>query len=86
MEEPWQSLFGAYHGLDIPFVFGNFERETPNISYFSWTKSHIGELERVHRQFIFAFKGFIESEDPNKYSSELQWPIWDENSNFQQIK
>jgi hypothetical protein len=40
----------------------------------------------VHRQFIFAFKGFIESEDPNKYSSELQWPIWDENSNFQQIK
>ena len=86
MEEPWRSLFGAYHGLDIPFVFGNFERETPNISYFSWTKSQLGEIERVHRQFIFAFKGFIESEDPDKYSSELQWPVWDEDEKYQQIK
>lgn len=86
MEEPWRSLFGAYHGLDVPFVFGNFERETPNISYFSWTKSHIGDLERVHRQFIFAFKGFIESENPSTYSSELQWPIWDKEAKYQQIK
>jgi para-nitrobenzyl esterase len=86
MEEPWRSLFGAYHGLDVPFIFGNFLRETPNISYFSWTKSHIGELERVHRQFIFAFKGFIESKDPSKYSSELEWPIWDQETKYQNIK
>lgn len=86
MEEPWRSLFGAYHGLDIPFIFGNFERDTPNISHFSWTKSHIGDLERLHRQFILSFKGFIESKDPNKYPSGLEWPTWDEEMRYQQIK
>ncbi|MBW2942543.1 carboxylesterase/lipase family protein [Zhongshania aquimaris] len=74
--EPWRTIIGSYHGIDVPFVFGNFERDTPSFTNFTWRGIPLDELERVHAIFAKALRGFIESSDPNKYDSGLNWATW----------
>lgn len=74
--EPWRALFGAYHGIDVPFIFGNFGLGTQNFTHFSWGASEEVERESIHTELSKAFHGFIESADPNKYTANAEWPLW----------
>lgn len=76
LPDPWRSLVGVYHGIDIPFVFGNFGIGTRNFTHFTWKNSTDKEREAMHFKLVTAFKGFIESADPNRYATELEWPRW----------
>lgn len=76
LPEPWLSMVGVYHGIDIPFIFGNFGVGTHNFTHFSWRNSSVEEREAIHARMTAAFRGFIESADPNRYSSEASWPEW----------
>ena len=75
--EPWQSIIGSYHGIDVPFVFGNFEMDTPSFTDFTWRGSSSAEQrENIHNTFSKALRGFVESADPNKYVPQLGWSPW----------
>ena len=74
--EPWRSLIGSYHGIDVPFVFGNFETDTPSFTDFTWRVSGAEQRENMHSTFSKAMRGFIESTDPNKYAPQLRWSPW----------
>lgn len=82
MPQPWKSLIGAYHGIDIPFLFGNFGIGTQNFTHFTWGISEESERELIHQQMITSIRGFIESSDPNKYAPELNWQQWQKGSSI----
>ncbi|TJY60001.1 carboxylesterase family protein [Sinimarinibacterium sp. CAU 1509] len=75
--QPWRSVLGSYHGLDVPFVFGNFRDSEPNFGRFSWTPETVEAREAIHSAMAKALKGFVESGDPNRYPSQMKWPLWD---------
>jgi len=76
--EPWRALFGAYHGIDVPFIFGNFGLGTKNFTHFTWRVSEEAERENIHTELRKAIQGFIETADPNKYTANAEWPLWNE--------
>lgn len=78
MPTPWREVFGAYHGLDVPFVFGNFMLQSPSFNFFSWGATDINELEAIHAQMVSGMRGFIERGDPNYYPAAGDWPRWNE--------
>ena len=83
--EPWHSLLGAYHGLDVAFALGNFELETPAFTGFSWGASAPADRERIHAQMVAAFRGFIDAGEPNRYAPDLHWPRWTGNGTEKQF-
>ncbi len=76
--KPWKDILGAYHGLDVPFLFGNFHADYPNFGRFSWTPESANRRETLHSMMASALKGFIESGDPNQYATQTSWPRWSE--------
>lgn len=86
LPQPWRELFGSYHGLDIPFVFGNFIDKAPNFTHFSWTPESIESRELVHRQMTAGIKGFIESGDPARDPSAVQWRRWDSQHHYTVVR
>ncbi|TJY60000.1 carboxylesterase/lipase family protein [Sinimarinibacterium sp. CAU 1509] len=84
--QPWRKAFGAYHGLDVPFIFGNFPADEPNFTRFSWTPE-TGEVRaKMHQAFVDSFRGFIETADPNQYASTIHWQRWDEGAPYTLIR
>jgi len=79
--EPWKTLYGSYHGLDVPFVFGNFDKDSPNFTSFTWADSDDAETESLHQVFVTALRGFIASGDPNHFSPAEPWPEWGSTEN-----
>ncbi|AJQ95992.1 carboxylesterase family protein [Gynuella sunshinyii] len=83
--EPWSTLLGAYHAIDVPVLFGNFDIDRPNITRFTWTEDNAEEREVLHRELVTGLKGFIEAGDPNLYvesAGEPVWPQWDSRALF----
>lgn len=82
MPQPWRGVFGVYHGLDLPFIFGNFERDHPAFTRFSWGLADISELEAIHEQFIRALSGYIRTGQPG---GDPPWPEWNTTHNTRTI-
>ncbi|WP_428240498.1 carboxylesterase family protein [Gynuella sp.] len=83
--EPWSTLLGAYHAIDVPVLFGNFDIGRPNFTRFTWTEDNVEEREALHRDLVTGLKGFIEVGDPNLYvesAGEPVWPQWDSRALF----
>ncbi|SEP99880.1 para-nitrobenzyl esterase [Solimonas aquatica] len=83
--QPWRDLFGAYHGLDLAVLFGNFIVDRPNFSRFSWTAENQIEREQLHEQFVSSVKGYIEAGDPARYPSAIRWRAWNQNRQYTDI-
>ena len=62
--------------IDVAFAFGNFELDHPAFTHFSWGASTPAEREVIHKQMVTAFRGFIESNDPDHYDAGLGWKRW----------
>ncbi len=56
---PWRDLFGAFHGLDIAMLFGNFITDRPNITRFAWTAENLRDREKLHAEMVRQFKGYF---------------------------
>lgn len=79
-------MFGAVHGMDLPFLFGNFITGQDNFFKFAWTAANAGERETVSRLFDQYLLNFIWTGDPNRsasaehsnepYANPPSWPQW----------
>lgn len=72
--EPWKSEFGSFHGLDIPFFFGNFINDKKIYMRFAWTEENRQEREILHQRMIASLSAFIR--DGNPSTDEVSWPSW----------
>ncbi|MGH8445487.1 MAG: carboxylesterase/lipase family protein [Solimonas sp.] len=76
MPQPWRGLFGAFHGLDLAFVFGNFITDTPDVAHFAWSADNAAGREALHRRMVAVLRGFLEAGDPNLYRPPSA-PVWE---------
>ena len=71
---PFNEIFGAAHGFDLPFLFGNFGPSTwSNFANSEANKPGRLELSNAMMRSLgaFALKG-----DPNDASLGTTWPVW----------
>jgi para-nitrobenzyl esterase len=71
--EPWRTLYGAAHGLDLPFVFGNFSK---NFFAVDFSRQNQPGREALSRLMIHAIAAFVRTGDPNVPELGMQWPAW----------
>lgn len=80
---PWQDIAGASHGLDVPFVFGNFQGDSAHYFRFAWSPASQPQRELIHRQLSVALGNFIRRSDPDPLGED--WPIWDERRQLRRV-
>ncbi|SIO87884.1 carboxylesterase/lipase family protein [Nocardiopsis sp. JB363] len=71
--EPFDEVYGSAHALDLPFVFGNFERNV-----FSYAFSRANEPGRLDLsdQMIGAVGRFVRTGDPQTGRLPVRWRQW----------
>lgn len=71
--EPWKSVYGAGHAIDLPFVFGNFSN-----NFYSMDFSQANEPGRdaLSQLMMRAIGAFIRSGDPNGAPLPTTWRPW----------
>ena len=71
---PFNDIYGASHGFDLPFVFGDFGPSLyANISY--TTANATGRLA-LSDAMMRSIGAFALSGDPNNASLGVTWPVW----------
>ena len=78
---PWQEAFGAVHGMDLPFLFGNFP-EAPQEDLLRFVSSSANQAQRsaLSAKFIRYVARFMRTGNPNQAFDGL--PEWHDWSNF----
>lgn len=71
---PWNDVFGAAHGFDLPFVFGQFEPSTLT-SIISSRDNQPGRLA-LSDKMMSAISSFVRSGNPNNPSLGIRWDNW----------
>ncbi|MCA9552300.1 MAG: carboxylesterase family protein [Myxococcales bacterium] len=71
--EPWRTILGASHAMELPFVFHNFGR-----NYFScaFGRANRPGREALSRVMIASIAAFIRTSDPNTPALGLRWRPW----------
>lgn len=72
--EPWRTLYGAAHGIDLPFVFGNF---SGNFFSMDFSESNRPGREALSRIMMKCIGGFIRTGNPNTPELAVKWMPWD---------
>ncbi|MBZ0274506.1 MAG: carboxylesterase family protein, partial [Anaerolineae bacterium] len=71
---PWNTVFGAAHGFDLPFVFGNFGPSLfANIAFSAANAP--GRLA-LSEKMIHTIAVFIRTGDPNNPELSVTWSAW----------
>ena len=77
--DPWRADLGSFHGLDMPFFFGNFINDESIYMRFAWTADNEVEREAIHNSMIKSIRSFIHSGNPNNaVGDQEKWLPWDE--------
>jgi len=71
--EPWKTIYGAVHVLDMPFLFGNFQRQL-----FSCMFGEYNEAGRIALSdaMIASLAAFARIGDPNNSKLGVTWEPW----------
>jgi len=71
---PFNEIFGAAHGFDLPFAFGNFGPST----WSNFANSRANEPGRLALSdaMMRSIGAFARSGDPNDASLGVTWPAW----------
>lgn len=71
--EPWRTIYGAVHVLDMPFLFGNFQRQLFSCMFGKYNEPGRIALSDV---MIASLAAFIRTGDPNneKLRGVYWWP------------
>lgn len=78
---PWQEVFGAIHGMDLAFLFGNFlDADHPDLSRFMVTAGNQPQRVALSGKFIKYVSQFMRNGNPNRWFDGL--PEWKDWSNF----
>jgi para-nitrobenzyl esterase len=71
---PFDTIFGAAHTFDLPFVFGNFG---PSLySRISFTRANERGRRALSRVMQNALGAFARSGDPNHGALGMAWGVW----------
>jgi para-nitrobenzyl esterase len=71
---PFDTIFGAAHTFDLPFVFGNFG---PSLySRISFSRANEPGRLALSRAMMDALGAFAAAGDPNVASLGTRWPAW----------
>lgn len=71
---PFDTVFGAAHAFDLPFVFGNFG---PSLfSRISFTRANAGGRIALSRAMRSGLGAFAHAGDPNHPALGTPWPAW----------
>jgi len=72
---PWREVFGATHGIDMGFLFGNFP--TPDFSSFAWDAANEAKRRALSDSFIKYVANFMRTGNPNVIGDGLpRWRAW----------
>ncbi len=79
--EPWKEVFGSIHGMDLPFLFGNFlDEDKPDLTRFMISDSNAGQRADLSDDFIQYISQFMRNGNPNRsFDGLTNWADW---SNF----
>lgn len=68
--EPWHTVYGAGHSMDLPFIFGNFDNIIFSKAFVE--QNQVGR-EALSNLMVNAFSAFIHTGDPNGQGLPAQW-------------
>ena len=75
---PWKKVFGAFHGLDMAFLWGNmpdsFQPEDEFFGKFTLLGNSKAERDAIHNELVTAVRSFIETGVPTTPNGS--WPEW----------
>jgi para-nitrobenzyl esterase len=70
---PFNTVFGAAHAMDLPFVFGNFGRNSVSYAYGQANKPG---REALSNAMIASIAAFARTGDPNNAALGTTWDNW----------
>ena len=70
---PFNSVYGAAHAVDLPFLFGNFG---PSIFSFGHSAANWPGRLALAEQMQLSLAAFARSGDPNHAGLGQTWPVW----------
>jgi len=70
---PFDTVYGATHGLDVPFLFANFGS---NVFSFAYGTANKTGREALSDAMIASLAAFARTGDPNTPALGVTWPNW----------
>lgn len=71
--EPWRTLYGAGHAIDLPFIFGNF---SSNLFSMDFSRRNSPGREALSKIMMRTIGAFVRSGDPNNPELTATWEPW----------
>jgi len=63
--KPFDFLIGAGHALEMPFIFGNFQKDPDSILRFAWSDANQAERKVLSKTLMSYFANFTRTGNPN---------------------
>jgi para-nitrobenzyl esterase len=74
---PWKSTFGAFHGIDIALLFGNYVTNEPNFMRFAWNADNAAARQKLSDRFIKHVSTFARTGKPSQlFDGQTTWNDW----------
>jgi para-nitrobenzyl esterase len=70
---PFNTVFGAAHAMDLPFVFGNFGLNTFSFAY---SQANKPGREALSNAMIASIAAFVKTGNPNNPALGTKWDNW----------
>jgi para-nitrobenzyl esterase len=76
--QPWNTVFGAMHAIDVPFLFGNFVTDQPSFGRFAWNSGNAESRQALSEEFMSHFITFVRTDRPSQPfdGSKVWWADW----------
>jgi para-nitrobenzyl esterase len=71
--EPWRTLIGASHGIDLPFLFESFG---PSLYGVSFSERNLPGRERLVEALAASVSAFMRTGDPSSAALGARWDPW----------
>lgn len=74
---PWNTTFGAFHGIDIALLFGNYVTADPNFMHFAWDSANAAQRKALSDRMIRHLSNFVRTGAPSKlFDGQVYWQDW----------